>query len=344
MTALPATPGPAPAQPRRSGPLGSPRSAVLSLGSFAPSGRLTNADLERLVETSDRWILERTGIRERRRAGAGETASVLGAAAARQALERLGNPPVDAILVATSSPDTLFPSTACLVQRRLGLSGQPALDVSAACSGFVYAMFLADSLVRTGPARHVLVVATEAMTSLVDFGDRATCVLFGDGAAAAVVGAVDGTAGGVVATHWGADGGEADLIYYGRGEGEAQQAEAIRMAGRGTFRLAVERMAETAHALCAQAGWSAGDVAWVVPHQANLRIVEAVAKRLAVPMSRVVFNGDVYGNTSAASIPLALEEASREGRLQAGDRVLCLAFGAGATWGGVAMEWGTVPR
>jgi 3-oxoacyl-[acyl-carrier-protein] synthase-3 len=307
------------------------------MGSFAPEQRLDNAELERIVETSDRWILERTGIAERRRIGTGETASVLGAAAARAALERAGNPHVDALLVATSSPDTLFPSTACLVQRRLGLSGQPALDISAACSGFVYGLALADALVRAGTARHVLVVAAEAMTSLVDYGDRSTCVLFGDGAGAAVLGGCE--RGGLLATHWDADGGEADLIYYGPGAAAGQGAPAVRMAGRGTFRLAVERMCETAERLCAQAGWSLGEVDWVVPHQANLRILETVAKRLALPMERLAFNGDRYGNTSAASIPLALDELWRDGRLRTGDRLLSMAFGAGATWGGVAIEW-----
>jgi 3-oxoacyl-[acyl-carrier-protein] synthase-3 len=310
---------------------------VLSLGSFAPSGRLTNADLEQMVETSDRWIMERTGVSERRRVGAGETSSVLGAAAARIALREAGHPQVDAIIVATSSPDTLFPSTACLVQRRLGLSGQPAFDISAACSGFVYGLTLADSLVRTGAARHVLVVAAEAMTTLIDYSDRSTCVLFGDGAGAAVVGGAGD--GGVVATHWAADGGEADLIYYGPNEDGSRPDDRVRMAGRGTFRLAVERMTETAHRLCDDAGWAPDEVSWVVPHQANLRIVEAVAKRIDMPMSRVVYNGERFGNTSAASIPLAMDEAHRDGRLRRGDRVLCMAFGAGATWGGVALEW-----
>jgi len=338
MTALPATPGPAAAPLRPSGPPGTPRSAVLSIGSFAPEGRLTNQDLEKLVETSDRWIMERTGIKERRRVGAGETASVLGAVAARIALDDAGNPDVDALIVATTSPDTLFPSTACLVQRRLGLSGQPALDISAACSGFVYGLTLADSLVRAGTARHVLVVAAEAMTSLIDYGDRSTCVLFGDGAGAAVIGAA-GDDGGVAATHWGADGGEADLIYYGPTEDGSRPDARVRMAGRGTFKLAVERMTETATRLCADAGWALDEVSWVVPHQANLRIVEAVAKRLGLGLDRVVFNGDRYGNTSGASIPMALDEAHRDGRLRPGDRLLCVAFGSGATWGGVALEW-----
>jgi len=336
MTALPATPGPAAAPLRRPGPPSSPRSAVLSLGSFVPTGRLTNADLEQLVETSDRWILERTGISERRRVGAGETASVLGAEAARIALADAGNPDVDTVIVATTSPDTLFPSTACLVQRRLGLAGMPAFDISAACSGFVYGLTLADSLVRSGASRHVLVVAAEAMTTLIDYGDRSTCVLFGDGAGAAVVGAAE--SGGLLATAWGADGRESDLIYYGPGE-NGDRPEAVRMAGRGTFRLAVERMTEVAEQLCRDAGWSLDDVSWVAPHQANLRIVEAVAKRLGMPMDRVIYNGDRFGNTSGASIPLALDEAQRDGRLHHGDRLLCVAFGAGATWGGFALEW-----
>ncbi|HXA28188.1 MAG TPA: beta-ketoacyl-ACP synthase III [Candidatus Angelobacter sp.] len=308
------------------------------MGSFVPDGVLTNGDLERLVDTSDRWIMERTGVRERRMVGNGETASVLGAAAARRALDAAGNPHVDAILVATSSPDTLFPSTACLVQRRLGLGGSMAMDVSAACSGFVYGLTLADSLVRAGTMQRVLVIAAEAMTTLIDYKDRSTCVLFGDGAGAAVVGA-SGNGQGIVATRTLADGGLSDIIYYGPGQEEGQEEDKVRMSGRGTFRLAVENMSDVAVQLCEDAGWTLDDVTFVVPHQANLRIVEAVAKRLALPMERVVFNGDRYGNTSAASIPLALDEAHRAGRLRAGDRLLCLAFGAGATWGGVAMEW-----
>jgi 3-oxoacyl-[acyl-carrier-protein] synthase-3 len=341
MTALPATPGPA-ATPLRGGPSPLPvRSAVLGVGSFTPEGVLSNADLERMVDTSDRWILERTGVRERHRVAPGETASVLGAAAARAALQDAGGEAPDAILVATSSPDTLFPSTACLVQRRLGMSGQPAFDVSAACSGFVYGLSLADAMVRAGTARRVLVIAAEAMTSLIDYKDRSTCVLFGDGAGAAVVGAAsDGAGGGIVATRTGADGNLSDLIYYGPGEQEGQEDDHIRMAGRGTFRVAVERMSELAEQLCADAGWALDEVGFVIPHQANLRIVEAIAKRISFPMARVVYNGDLYGNTSAASIPLALDQAHRAGTLHRGDRLLFLAFGAGATWGGAAVEWG----
>ncbi|HZS14797.1 MAG TPA: beta-ketoacyl-ACP synthase III [Candidatus Dormibacteraeota bacterium] len=338
MTALPATPGPA-ATPLRDGRSPLPlRSAILGMGSFVPEGVLTNADLERLVDTSDRWILERTGVRERRRVGPGETASVIGEQAARAALRDAGDPAVDAILLATTSPDTLFPSSACLVQRRLGMPGPMAVDLSAACSGFVYGLTLADSMVRAGTARTVLVIAAEAMTTLIDYRDRGTCVLFGDGAGAAVVGGA-GDGPGIVATRALADGALSDLIYYGPGEEEGQEEDHVRMAGRGTFRVAVERMSELAEQLCADAGWTLDEVTHVVPHQANLRIVEAVAKRLDLPMDRVVYNGDRYGNTSGASIPLALDEAHRSGRLHRGDRLLCLAFGSGATWGGAAMEW-----
>jgi 3-oxoacyl-[acyl-carrier-protein] synthase III len=339
MTALPASPGQALAPDRDGGPPLPLRSAILGMGSYTPDAVLSNADLEAMVDTSDRWILERTGVRERRRVGSGETASVLGAAAARRALADAGNPQVDAILFATSSPDTLFPSSACLTQRLLGLGGVMAMDVSAACSGFVYGLSLGDAMVRAGTAKTVLLIAAEAMTTLIDYKDRGTCVLFGDGAGAAVIGAAPAGGGGILAVRTAADGADADLIYYGPGEADGQDDAGLRMAGRGTFRLAVERMTETALQLCADAGWETGDIAMVVPHQANLRIIEAVAKRLDVGMDRVYFNGDKYGNTSAASIPLALDEAHRRGLLHAGDRLLFVAFGAGSTWGGVALEW-----
>lgn len=312
--------------------------AVEGIGAFVPAGIIDNRDLEELVDTSDEWILERTGIRQRRRVGAGETTSTMGAAAARRALARAGDPEVDLVIVATVTPDTLFPSAACLIQRRLGLEGVPAMDVNAACSGFMYALTLADALIRAGRNRRVLVVAAEAMTTLVDYGDRQTCVLFGDGAGAAVVGAAG--EGGIAATRWGAEGRESDLIYYGPAGGDDASADpAIRMAGRGTYRIAVERLTDLAVGLCEDAGWTLDEVDHVVPHQANLRIVEAAARRAEVPMHKVTFNGDRFGNTSAASIPLALAEADAAGRLRRGDRVVCVAFGAGSTWGGVALEW-----
>lgn len=333
-TAAVATQSPAHPTPARSG--------ILGIGAYAPDGVITNADLEALVETSDSWIMERTGVRERRRLGSGETASTMGAEAARAALERAGHPTVDAILVATASPDTLFPSTACLVQRHLGLGGIPAFDLAAACSGFVYGLVLADSMIRTGRIGTALVIGAEAMTTLVDYGDRSTCVLFGDGAGAAVVGPAE-NGGGIHGARWGADGACSDLIYYGPPADDLDRDPGIRMAGKGTFRLAVERLTETAQGLCADAGWNAGDVDHVIPHQANLRIVEATAKRLGIGMDRVVFNGDRFGNTSSASIPLALAEADRTGVLRRGDRIISVAFGSGATWGGVAIEWSLEP-
>jgi 3-oxoacyl-[acyl-carrier-protein] synthase III len=314
---------------------------VLGIGSYFPEGVITNADLEARVETSDAWIMERTGVRERRRMGSGETASTMGAAAARAALERAGNPPIDAILLATASPDTLFPSTACLVQRSLDMGGSAAFDLAAACSGFVYGMILAESMIQTGRIGTALVIGSEAMTRMVDYGDRATCVLFGDGAGAVVLGAA--SHGGMRAARWGADGAQSDLIYYGPPADDLDADPGIRMAGKGTFRLAVERLTQTAQGLCADAGWSVEDVDHVVPHQANLRIVEATAKRLGVGMDRVFFNGDRFGNTSSASIPLALAEADRTGRLRRGDRIVSVAFGSGATWGGVALEWSLEP-
>jgi 3-oxoacyl-[acyl-carrier-protein] synthase-3 len=318
-------------------PGASRHASILSTGAFTPDAILGNAELERLVDTSDAWILERTGIRERRRAGAGMTASMMGAEAGRRAMEAAGVAHVDALIVATCSADTRFPSAAALMQRSLGMPGIPAFDINAACSGYVYALVMSRALISAGTAETVLVVGAEALTTLVDYTDRGTCVLLGDGAGASVVGATDG--GGIVAARWGADGNDADLIYYGVRPDDPDSGDAFRMAGKGTFRLAVERLAETATQLCADAGWAAGDVDLVVPHQANLRIIEAAAKRAGVSMDRVYVNVDRYGNTSAASIPLALAEANAAGRLHAGDRVLCIAFGSGLTWGGVALEW-----
>ena len=337
-------PLPAPAAERALSSNGAARgAAILGTGACIPDGVTTNADLERLVQTSDAWILERTGIRERRRAGAGVTASTMAAAAGRAALARAGVSGADAIVVATCSPDTFVPPVACLVQRELGLSGVPAFDVNAACSGFIDALIVAQGLIATGRADTVLVAGAEALTRLVDYTDRTTCVLFGDGAGAVVLGASG--RGGIVATAWGADGADADIIYYGARPDEPDSGDGLRMAGKGTFRLAVERMSAIAGDLCAAAGWRTEDVDMVVPHQANARIIEAVAKRAGIPMSRFAFNVDRMGNTGAASIPLALAEADAQGRLHDGSRLLSVAFGAGATWGGVALEWiSTHPR
>ena len=314
------------------------RAGVLSVAAHLPEGLLTNSDLESMVETSDTWIMERTGIRLRHRAAAGETTSEMGARAARRALEKAGWPPIDVLVVATVSPDTLFPSAACLVQRKLGLEGVPAFDLNAACSGFIYGLTVSDALIRACVADRVLLVASESMTSLVDFADRGTCVLFGDGAGAAVLGAVP--SGGIAARRWGAEGNQGHLIYYGPKPDDPNSPDRVRMAGRGTFRMAVERFCEVTAGVCADAGWDPARIDHFVPHQANLRIIEATARRLGLPMERVVVNVAETGNTSAASIPLALAGADEQGRFRPGDRIVAAAFGAGATWGAVALEWG----
>ena len=315
-----------------------PVAQILSLGAYLPDGVLTNADLEAMVETSDTWIVERTGIRERRRVAPGQTVAAMGARAAVEALARAGNPVPDAIIVATCSAESRLPSAACRIQQTLGLREMPAFDINAACSGFVYALALADSMIRSHTLANILVVASEALTPMVDYTDRSTCVLFGDGAAAAVVGGGGGD-GGIRAVRWAADGGDADLIYFGPREDDAGGPSAIRMSGRGTFRTAVERLSAAATQLCADAGWSPDEVDWFIPHQANLRIIEATAKRLGVSMDRVILNVERVGNTSAASIPLAIHEAEAAGQLQAGQKIVSVAFGSGVTWGGVALEW-----
>jgi len=319
-------------------PPGSTRTAaILGIASYVPDEIITNAHLEAMVETSDAWILERTGIRERRKIASGMTTSMMAAEAGRRAMAAAGVDSVDALIVATVSPDSPLPSTACLVQRRLGLAGIPAFDIAAACAGFVYGVAIGRGLIVSSGMSRVLVIAGDALTSLIDYKDRSTCVLFGDGAGAAVLGVSD--AGGIEGIQWGADGGEADLIYYGPKAGDEESENGLRMYGKGTFRLGVERMADAARTVCAEAGWSLDDVTLLVPHQANLRIIEAVAKRLALPLDRVVINIDRYGNTSGASIPIALTEAVETGRLRPGDKVVCIAFGSGVVWGGIALRW-----
>jgi 3-oxoacyl-[acyl-carrier-protein] synthase III len=314
-----------------------PVAQILSLGAHVPDAVISNADIEAMVDTSDTWIVERTGIRERRRVAPAETPTTMGAHAAREALARAGNPRPDVIIVATCSAETRLPSTACLIQQKLGLGGMPAFDINAACTGFVYGLAIADSMIRSRAAETILVIASEALTNLTDYTDRTTCVLFGDGAAAAIVGSGEGS--GIRALRWAADGGAADLIYYGPRPGEPDSPDAIRMAGKGTFRAAVERLSEAALQLCADAGWTPDDIDWFIPHQANLRIIEATAKRLGVSMDRVILNVQRVGNTSAASIPLAIHEADAAGRLRPGQRIVSVAFGSGITWGGVAFEW-----
>ncbi|HXZ26048.1 MAG TPA: beta-ketoacyl-ACP synthase III, partial [Nitrospiria bacterium] len=304
------------------------RSRVTGTGAYLPDRRLTNQEIERMVETSDRWIIERTGIRERRIAAPEEATSDLAAAAGRQALTASGvaASSVELIIVATATPDMLFPSTACLVQERLGAKQAFAFDLSAACTGFLYALAVADQYIRTGTYRTVLVIGAEVLSRMIDWTDRTTCILFGDGAGAVVVQA-DRGARGVLSTHLHSDGSLWDLIHIpGGGSRRPPSAETladrmnfVKMKGSETFRVAVRALEEVAREALAANQLSPEQVSWIIPHQANLRILQAVAERLKVPADKVVINVDRYGNTSAASIPIALDEVVRAGRVRSDD-------------------------
>jgi 3-oxoacyl-[acyl-carrier-protein] synthase III len=323
--------------------------AITGWGMAVPDRVLTNADLERMVETSDEWIRTRTGIRERRVVAPGESTSTLATAAARQAIERARIDPraIDLVILATCTPDRPFPATACTVQTNLGLRPVPAFDLAAACSGFVYGLNVATSMVRAGSARTVLLIAADIFTHYINWNDRNTCVLFGDGAGAVVLEASDKPFGQLSAV-LGASGAHEDLMAVDAGgtrmpatpELLEQGRQYVYMNGREIFKQAVREMADSATEAARLAGVSLDDIALVVPHQANLRIVEAVAKRLAVPMERVFVNLDRYGNTSAASVPIALVEAVEQGRIANGDYVLLTAFGGGLTWASAVVRWG----
>jgi len=329
----------------------SPPEAGLRLagtGVFLPARILTNRDLEKLVETSDEWIFTRTGIRERRIASEKETSTWMGVQAAQQALSRAKIPAsaLDLILVATVTPESFFPSTACRISAGLGATGCPAFDLQAACSGFVYALIVADQFLRSGTARNILIVGTERLSSVVDWRDRNTCVLFGDGAGAVVLQpSPDGR--GILSFDWGADGTSADLLHLHnpQSRGQATQPPAtlspdcIVMAGKEIFKQAVTAMAESAKRTLAKAGVSLSDVKCVISHQANIRIIDALAEKLKFPRERCFVNVHRYGNMSAACIPVALHEAGSEGTLQKGDKVLLVAFGGGLTWSSALLEW-----
>ena len=323
------------------------RSRILGTGSFAPKQVLTNADLEKIVETSDSWIVERTGIRERRMAAAGEACSDLGVLAAQQALAdaNIQAAQLDLILVATCTGDSPLPSTASLIQHRLGAVKAAACDISAACCGFVYALSVADAFVRTGH-RYVLVIGSEVMSSITDWTDRNTCVLFGDGAGAVVLGATEEDRG-ILSLHLHADGRFSDLICVPGGGSSippsesmvAQRLHCVKMRGNETFKIAVKTMEEAIREAIAAHGFGIDDIDWLIPHQANIRILKAVGQRVGVPLDRIVINVDRFGNTSAASIPLALDEAVKNGTIQEGNVVVLAAFGAGLTWASGVMRW-----
>jgi 3-oxoacyl-[acyl-carrier-protein] synthase-3 len=328
------------------------RAHVTGWGRYAPAQVLTNRDLERIVDTSDEWIVSRTGIRERRVAAADETTASMAAVAGLRAIRTAGIEPdeIDLILVATLTPDYWMPSTAALVKEAIGNTRAAAMDVAAACSGFVYAFATAQAYIASGLATHVLVIGAELLTRFLDYTDRSTCILFGDGAGAVVLSASD-QPGGSLAFEMTTEPQGAYMIWLPAGgaksppsaETIARGEHFIRMEGNQTYRFATKTMATTALAAVSKAGLEPDDIALFIPHQANIRIIEAVAKGLGLSMDRMYVNLDKYGNTSAASVPIALAEAVNEGRLKVGDRVVIVAFGAGFTSGAVAIEWTADP-
>lgn len=322
--------------------------AIAGVGHYAPEKVLTNADLEKMVDTTDEWIRTRTGIQERRIAAATELTSEMGTAAARRALESAGVAPedVEAIYVATCTPDMIFPSTACLIQAALGAKRAYGFDISSACAGFLMALDTAAAAVESGRVKNALVIGAEKLSGVTDWTSRNTCVLFGDGAGAVLLKASDRP--GLRSSLLGVDGTLADFLSIPAGGCKLPASEetirnhqnCIHMSGRETFKIAVNTMLGAAEEAIARAGLTVADIDCMVPHQANMRIVEAVAKRLGEGvMERVFLNLDRYGNTSAASIPLALSEAVAAGRIKSGDKVLMVAFGGGLSWGGAVMEW-----
>ena len=320
-------------------------SRIIGTGSALPDRQVPNAQLcaelaARGIETSDEWIVARTGIRQRYLAAPGQTASTLGEQAARRAIEAAGVEPssIDLIIVATSTPDFIFPSTACLIQKALGIAGGAAFDLQAVCSGFVYGMGVADAMIRAGTARRALVIGSEVFSRILDWNDRGTCVLFGDGAGAVLLDA--GDTPGILATRLHADGRhEAILRTAGNVSGGVVTGHPfLTMDGQAVFKIAVSVLDSVAREVVAEAGLTIADVDWLIPHQANVRIIQATGRKLGVPPQRVVVTVDQHANTSAASIPLALDLAVRDGRILAGQRVLLEGVGGGFTWGAVFVQ------
>jgi 3-oxoacyl-[acyl-carrier-protein] synthase-3 len=320
-------------------------SRIAGTGSYLPEKVLTNDDLAKFVDTSDEWIASRTGIRERHDAAEGETTGDLGYHAAVRALEAAGvdAKELDLIVVGTTTPDLIFPSTACLIQHRIGADGCPAFDVNAACSGFIYALTVADKFIRSGAAKTALVIGSETLTRMVDWSDRTTCVLFGDGAGAVVLKADTET--GILSTHMHADGGKKELLWnpvgvsVGFKPGEDNAGVRINMSGNDVFKYAVKALDSVVEETLQANGLDRHAIDWLIPHQANLRIIEATAKRLDMPMERVIVTVDKHGNTSSGSVPLALDEAVRSGKVQRGQLVLLEAFGGGFTWGSALLRY-----
>ena len=326
-------------------PVGRIYARIAGTGSYLPDKLLTNDDLAKQVDTSDEWIRSRTGIRERHIAAEGQTTGDLGYHAAVRAMEAAGvsASEIDMIIVGTTTPDLIFPSTACLIQARIGANGCAALDVNAACSGFVYALSVADKFIRCGDARTVLVIGAETLSRIVDWTERTTCVLFGDGAGAVVLKADSET--GILSTHLHADGAKKELLWNPVGVSSGFKLDQpnggsrIHMKGNDVFKYAVKALDGVVDETLEANGLSKHDLDWLIPHQANLRIIEATAKRLDMPMDRVVVTVDRHGNTSSGSVPLALDEAVRSGRVQRGQLLLLEAFGGGFTWGSALLRY-----
>jgi 3-oxoacyl-[acyl-carrier-protein] synthase-3 len=320
-------------------------SRIAGTGSYLPEKVLTNADLEKMVDTNDEWIVSRSGIRERHLAAEGETTCDLAYHAAMRALEAAGveGKDIELVVLGTTTPDIIFPSTACLLQHRIGANGCPAFDVNAACSGFVYALSIADQFIRGGMVKNALVVGAETLSRMIDWNDRGTCVLFGDGAGAVVLKADEQA--GIISTHMHADGGKKELLYNPRGVSVGFDTSLpnagvkVLMAGSDVFKYAVKALDSVVEETLQANGLDKHAIDWLIPHQANLRIIEATAKRLDMPMDRVIVTVDRTGNTSAGSVPLALDEAVRSGKVQRGQLLLLEAFGGGFTWGSALIRY-----
>jgi 3-oxoacyl-[acyl-carrier-protein] synthase-3 len=322
--------------------------SIIGTGSYLPERVMTNQDIEKLVETSDDWITTRTGIKERHIAAEGESTSDMAAGAARNAMENACITPdeIDLIIVATVTPDMFFPSTACFVQTKIGAKNAACFDVSAACSGFLYALEIAQQFITSHTYDTILVIGAEKLSSIVDWTDRNTCVLFGDGAGAAVL-RHRGGGHGIVSTFMASDGGLSDILYIPGGgsrfpiskDNVDQRLNSIRMNGKETYKHAVTSMLDAAQKALAEANLHSDDLACIIPHQANLRIIEAIAHRLNLPLERFMVNLDRYGNTSAAAVAIALDEANRTGRMTVGEYVLLVVFGGGLTWASSVIQW-----
>jgi 3-oxoacyl-[acyl-carrier-protein] synthase III len=324
------------------------RAKILGTGSYLPSRVLSNFDLEKMVDTNDEWIVERTGIRERRIVADTENCSDLAYNAALKALEASNTLPedLDLIIVATITPDMVFPATACLVQDRLGAKKAAAFDLEAACSGFVYALTVAEKFIITGAYDRILVIGSEALSRMIDYTDRSTCILFGDGAGAVVLGPSDDDSG-ILSFDLGSDGSGADALNVPAGGSKNpasyktidDRLHFMKMNGKEVFKFAVRIIGTSSKKAVERAGLDYDDVDYLIPHQANIRIIEAAAKRLKLPMDRVHSNVDKYANTSAASIPIALDEAVRTGKIKKGDNIVMVGFGGGLTWGSTLVKW-----